>query len=83
MSKKWEKSTSVQGSNEICGTQIRDQRAGTRDQKPGIRGQSYGFMNQRQNSGINAALDLTNLRTLTPKIMFYPNNPKLPSEMFS
>ena len=57
--------------------------AGTRDQKPGIRGQSYGFMNQRQNSGINAALDLTNLRTLTPKIMFYPNNPKLPSEMFS
>ena len=50
---------------------------------PGLGGQSYGFMNQRQNSGINAALDLTNLRTLTPKIMFYPNNPKLPSEMFS
>ena len=81
--KSGKKSTSVQGSNEIWGTQIRDQRAGTGDQKPGIRGQSYGFMNQRQNSGINAALDLTNLRTLTPKIMFYPNDPKLPNEMFS
>ena len=67
----------------------------TRDSDQGSKGWDRGSKARDQrsklwvheseaSSGINAALDLTNRRrTLTPKIMFYPNETNLPSEMFS